>query len=143
MTADLIEFLRARLDDDERIAQAATSGAWIPIGNSIGAEVNGCTCGTGGHPYGGLHEQYCGLEGPVVQAAAVDVEHIARHDLARVLREVAAKRAIIDRHALLKSNSHLPDWCDECDSEFPCHTLLTLAEIHSDHPDYRQRTEWA
>lgn len=53
--------------------------------------------------------------------------HIARHDPARVLREVAAKRAIVERYA------KAPDWAGGED-------VRLLAAVWSDHPDYRQ--EW-
>lgn len=56
-------------------AKGATPGRWVPFGTSIGAEVQGCTCHGGIEPYG--HEQYCGVEGPVVHAQEPDVEHIA------------------------------------------------------------------
>lgn len=65
---------------------------------------------------------------------------------ARVLREVAAKRAILARHA------PEPDWpvgrCRSCITvregypeewpidPYPCATLGDLAAIDSDHPDY-------
>jgi len=55
-----------------------------------------------------------------------------------VLAECAAKRAIIALHDLSL------DPCDEFDASFksvPCETLLTIAAVYKDHPDYRQ--EWA
>jgi hypothetical protein len=77
--------------------------------------------------------------------------HVRRHDPARVLREVEAKRLIIAAHNTTvreRMRSH-PDygqdyWCDTCSHENPagrwCRTLLLLASAWSDHPDYRQ--EW-
>lgn len=62
----LVEFLAARLDDDEAVAQRAAR--WN----------EGCRdWATDGEP---------------------DWEHIARHDPARVLREVEAKRRIVAMH---------------------------------------------
>lgn len=75
-----------------------------------------------------------------------DGGHIVRHDPARVLREVAAKRAILKRHA---RTSH--GYCDGCgyqDCDEPliedaeqCLELRDMASVWSDHPDYR--TEWS
>ena len=56
-------------------AEAATPGRWHPFGTSIGSEVDGCTCHGGIAPYG--HEQYCGVEGPVVTGGEADMRHIA------------------------------------------------------------------
>jgi len=63
------ETLRAR-------ALLATPGDWIPFGTSIGATVKGCTCAgpTYGYPQ---HEQYCGIDGPIVGATEPDVAYIA------------------------------------------------------------------
>jgi hypothetical protein len=53
------------------------------------------------------------------------VEHIARHDPARVLADVEAKRRIV-----------------EWDAEQPVDrgVLNILASVYADHPDYRE--EW-
>lgn len=77
---DLITWLRGVLDDDERVAKAATPGPWS------------------------VHRQ--GLEAVVSPGVAMDKEeggvsvedaaHIARHDPAAVLADVKAKRAVLD-----------------------------------------------
>lgn len=69
---------------------------------------------------------------------------------ARVLREVAAKRAILERHA-----PHQPafgglacNWCSEdvddrpsvAKEPWPCDDIRAIAAVWSDHPDYR--AEW-
>jgi hypothetical protein len=64
------------------------------------------------------------------------LEHIARHDPARVLAEVAAKRQIVELH-FLRSSGRL---CNEDDDLWPCETLRLLARPYVDHPDYRH--EW-
>lgn len=69
--------------------------------------------------------------------------HIARHDPARVLREVEAKRRILEHHSesTLPNGIHLGT-CMTCDNwEMPCPTLRLLADPYSDHPDFR--SEWA
>jgi hypothetical protein len=69
--------------------------------------------------------------------------HVAMHDPARVLREVEAKRAIMEQHPEGEDG-----WCGDqmaltgCKWErWPCPTLRHLAAAYSDHPDYRE--EWA
>lgn len=66
---------------------------------------------------------------------------------ARVLREVEAKRAILDEHprmnpGVCRTCQH-DDWVQRrrVDTPWPCPTLHQLAAVCSDHPDYRQ--EWA
>jgi hypothetical protein len=62
--------------------------------------------------------------------------HIARHDPARVLRDVAAKRAILAKHG---PDLPLEGACLTCyrGEGWPCDTLRLLAAIWDDHPDYR------
>lgn len=61
-------------------------------------------------------------------SALGDMRHVIRHDPARVLRELAAKRAILSEHIV-------GGW-----HPVPCLTLRALASVYSDHPDYR--AEW-
>ena len=128
---DLIAFVTARLDEDEAVARGAArtddghGGRWLPV-----------HFGAGGFD------------------ARVD-EHIARHDPARALREVAAGRAILAAHApdyTSRFGSPGPPECVVCITErdaypeqwegdsWPCLTLRQLAAIWSDHADYRP--EW-
>ena len=84
------------------------------------------------------------------------VHHIARHDPARALREVAAKRAILAAHGpdpIDKFGGIAKPRCLVClagrdgyeelwvADSWPCLTLRLLAAVYSDHPDYQQ--EWA
>ena len=71
---------------------------------------------------------------------------------ARVLADVAAKRRIVDLHSPSAEfvPGHVPgrfceacaDWDDENDEgqpptvPWPCPTLLALASVHADHPDF-------
>lgn len=80
--SDIVEFLRARLDEDEREARVCLN-RWI--------------------------------EG-----------HGTRRRWDRQLREVEAKRRMVVGHP-----------CDDCGAvNDPCLTLLYLASVYSDHPDY-------
>ena len=116
---DLIAFLNARLDEDETAANAATQGPW-QAGETPGNRKTMIPCifvayGTA-RPDAGhvLYEADYGTP--------ADVACIARHDPARVLREVAAKRAILASHSVT--------WT----------VVEQLAAVYSYHPDYR--AEW-
>jgi hypothetical protein len=85
MTLSIVDFLNARLQEDEETAQAATPGPW---------EVDDADYDTAviaGGRWGG--------EGNVFDRKA-DAHHVARHDPARALREVTAKRAILELFAI-------------------------------------------
>ena len=112
----LIEFLRARLDDDERTAREAGS-------RSVNWSVNGTWHLEGvEHDVVGEEEAFCHPH---------NVEHIARHDPARVLREVDAKRRILELYDVSTSRElKLDAW------ELMKHAVRALALPYADHPDY-------
>ena len=127
MTADLTAFLSARLDEDEAQAREATADP------GMAAEWHETTSGcldVGLPDHGG--EDWRDYVWP--QGDSRVTRFIARHDPARALREVEAKRAILD--------DHMPDeyGCQICQGDTTC-PLPYLAAVYSDHPDYRQ--EWA
>jgi hypothetical protein len=126
---DLVTFLNARLDEDEAAAKLAAreGGAWKQDDPDR---------------YPGAISS---LGGPVVYDEGSPDEyqaaHIARHDPARVLREVAAKRAILGLSAKVR------EWTDSSAGATAGYaaavvgdTLRALAVIWSDNPDYR--AEW-
>ena len=134
MTDDLAAFLAARLDEDEAAAKMATKfphwhaqpwydGQFLKDGRTERADL-----------WGRPGMQFTG-QGALDTVVA---DHIARHDPARVLREVAAGRAL------------LADYLQAIDdyAEFDVIRINHLkravkwrAAVYSDHPDYRQ--EWA
>jgi hypothetical protein len=130
--SDLVEFLRARLDEDEATAHAAnTDDARTPYGDRRMAPVPP-------RGWGVLVEGYLG--GPIG-------EHCARHHPTRVLAEVKAKHARLARHAPEWREGRNADgderegwWCSHCDDPFPCIDLRLDAAVYADHPDYRR--EW-
>ena len=70
---DLVRWLGAQLDEDERIARAASGRNWLPAdGWLINEDMHLCEVDD-----------------------APTLEHIAVHDPARVLREIDAKRRIV------------------------------------------------
>lgn len=109
---DIVEFIKARLDEDEAIADAAVRFDY--------GVTNWCD------------------EGDHVN------RHIARHDPARVLREVAAKRALLDAHCT--DPKYGGTECLGCHANFQeeywtqdinkCPTLRAIASVYSDHQDY-------
>jgi len=136
---DLITWLRAQLDEDEAVANSATSGPWSnddPLAcdgvfaKAIDNFVVDC--------------DYVRM-GPF---AVHNATHIARHDPARVLAEVEAKRRILDLHH--------GDWpydpedgpgdyswteqCQGCYKPAPCPTVCLLALPYADRPGYQE--EW-
>lgn len=129
--SDLVTFLRARLDEDEQVARAATPGPWragepYPDAGSVGAP-SGNVC----------NETSDGF------VELVDARHIARHDPARVLAEVEAKRKIMQAHAPQHFGAgHVV--CTVCEAPFigerddwPCDTLRFLALPYRGHEDYQ------
>lgn len=123
----LVEFLTARLDEDERIARAASERA----------------------PWSHNADDYwmiTGTDGDVVvydESAPTDAEaaHIARHDPACVLADVAAKRAILEEHSPQHSDlfpEDGPQWCQTCShrDNWPCPTVRALLLSYADHPDF-------
>lgn len=128
--ADLIAFLKARLDEDEVAAKASAahsgSASWDLRPDD---------------PYEEFPAKVAlaGAAYPFPWVVACDPEdgaHIARHDPARVLREVEAKRALVGWHVPLEDCE--PPQCVVCLEYMPCRTLRALAAAYSDHPDFDQ-----
>lgn len=146
--SDLVEFLNRCIDEDERIASAATPGPWrydqgkhwrkpgtswfeeAVFAGPDGADAI-CVAGTG--------------ETDDWQSMA-DAEHVALHDPARVLREVEAKRRLLKPHSTGDfpydpdgdgpGNYSWTERCDECYKPTPCPTVRALASAYSDRPGY-------
>jgi hypothetical protein len=127
---DLLAFLRARFDDDERPARAATAGPWRhnpdkhwrkpgtswfeeAVFSGAPGENAVCVAGTG--------------ETDDPQSMA-DAAFIAHHDPARVLAEVEAKRRTVEEYAT------------HPDEPWPLFPLYNMASAYAQHPDYRE--EW-
>lgn len=142
MTEDLITWLSAVLDEDERLARAATPGPWKDGAGTVALHSTGMDEITG---Y--VHEQ-------------ADIDHIVRHDPAAVLADIAAKRQIVAIHNVwtaIYPEDAVHEWrrkdrrCIGCgfnSSEEPntpdvndCPTLRALASAYAHQPGYRQ--EWA
>lgn len=137
---DLVTWLRAQLAAVERAAAAAVEASgeqcWSANGNLYGATQTNNTIAVG--PWGAELDEVA--------------EHMARHDPARVLAEVEAKRRILDLHDGSHECSTLrrdTDWdgnpTEEVDSctwvaEGTCTTVQLLALPYADQEGYRE--EW-
>lgn len=126
--------LRARLDADERLAHEATGRIWRVDNEEYPEQIRDEN-----------HTSvvaYVGGEARVFDSTA-DALHIARHDPARVLRQVAAHRAILDEHERTDCRGHPDAWmkcgpgvcqieCWGCGRDWPCPTVRHLAEAYAD-----------
>lgn len=64
-----------------------------------------------------------------------EADHILRHQPARVLRQTAALRSVVEEHEGRHSCGVL-----ESDDDDPCPTLRHLAAVWDDHPDFPELT---
>jgi len=154
MTTTLPDFLLQRLDKDEAVARAASAPRWVEVSGLVASAddkvtPNGFTYRPLITPGGSINN-----DDPLEDG---DAAHIARHDPARVLAEVAAKRAIVNLHAEVTGSTafygddietpHGSPACSTCGTwgeyaeAWPCPTLRYLAQPYADHADYEQA--WA
>lgn len=160
MTDDIVAFIRARLDEDARDAQdaGARSMDWEL------AEKPPARWGADDQPDEILSGGRLYMTFEIDRGAPLAVAHVLRHDPARVLRGVEAKRRIVERHEPVTETWWLDEVgayvdqkvcytcaygmsCNHCFShddrnlvKWPCPTMRDLAVDHSTHPDYR--SEW-
>jgi len=147
----IVEFLTARLDEDEAVAREAAAdsfgGPGEPKWKAYRVDQEGMSIWSADTKLAAYE-----YEVPVTR-------HVSRFDPARVLADITAKRAIVAIHQPEQG----PDtwyWlqrrCKGCGStwhkwlpdrppteigpERGCPTLRALASVYADHPDYRE--EW-
>ncbi|MFF0512456.1 DUF6221 family protein [Streptomyces sp. NPDC004250] len=146
---DLVVWLRAQLDEDERVATAATAGPWRAHDTHLGQYGHTATVLSG---EGNATDLRAWLPShshePWDETRNVwnDAAHIARHDPARVLREIDAKRQIM-RKAFEHAATIDGEWgcCHDaeaieagrCDEQHPDHLPL-LALPYADRPGYQE-----
>ncbi|GAA1676299.1 hypothetical protein GCM10009733_086580 [Nonomuraea maheshkhaliensis] len=158
---ELITFIRARLDEDERGARDATPGPWSYDPGKEWYDGDDFVTMTNGQEfvgYGGMslfRGAVC-ITGDAGHAqSAKDAEYIAGHDPARALRETEAGRRTLARHTPAPSaeagplqdaespSGAEPDGALRCQYDgqpWPCPDLRDLAAPYADHPGYRD--EW-
>lgn len=147
--SDIVAFITAQLDADEQTALLVTEG-------TRGWTVNDWVAEDGDVVFAGSDFEHDITEGrfvahafplePLAPVAASIAAYIARHDPARVLADIAAKRAILALHAPIASDvSPVGELLCEAETvgdnhyhstPWPCPTLCILATIHAGHPDY-------
>lgn len=164
---DIAQFLAARLDEDEAAAvRAARPEPWVKPQPSrpdwyvqFWADERD-RAAVVADPESSAYPivatlGYDGNDEADEELAEGRVEHIARHDPARVLAEVAAKRRIVELHTSgsyrtyhCDNGDHIQEWqcerakepytehryCEVCSHE--CVELPLLAAPYADHPDF-------
>lgn len=123
----IVEFLLARIAEDEAVASAATGGPWRYDPTKVNSVDGGEAVFAGPE---GLSAITIASTGPADdQASMDDGRHIARYDPTRVLAECAAKRRIATMFA---GDSHAGPTLAA-----PGLLVCTvLATVYADHPDY-------
>ena len=131
LVTDIATWLRQQLDEDERVALAVSEGPRKP-------EVWEAKEWLGVPPRNWAVD--CPFGAVVVDGSFRDAAfHIARHDPARVLRDVAAKRALLDLHrwqccARDVTGYTVIEWYDSRTD--PCPTLRVMTAPYADRDGY-------
>lgn len=153
---DLVEFLTTRLDEDEQVARSAckyAEASW-----HLDEEDEATILWWPPEPHIAEKEREKGLpvvsdrwRGETIEYSGERIApHIARHDPARVLAEVDAKRRMVGLHgpATLHAGGGAAYFdttrvCRSCEpprqfpeTAYPCPTLRLLALPYAQHPDY-------
>jgi hypothetical protein len=151
MTAlTIVDFLNARLKDDENTALAAAELCGChpaaPVWTHIDDPDNGDRIVIEDDPHGHQVKRKLARKWCRTYQDMFHGKHIARHDPARVLREVAAKRAIMELADeatgldLTVDNDRRVEPRDEADEPYVGDLILRqLAAVYSDHPDYNSK----
>ena len=134
--SDVVEFLTARLDEDEAAAEAHLNEVALAIYNAATA-----------HPRRKPCNDFTTLP-PLVQTRYRALALESQPASARVLAEAKAKRAIVALHQPEEveyldgdGQDRMSTDCTTCDTggcanTWPCDTLKLLATPYDQHPDY-------
>jgi hypothetical protein len=124
----ITEFLEDRYDEDEAAARAASVGPWLWVGDIDQDE--GSLYAADGDMVLSAHGMH--TEG-FLAVDEGDAAHITLHDPARVLADIAAKRAIMENMAGVKMEQPAIRIYREGLAEV---TLRMLAHPYAEHPDF-------
>jgi hypothetical protein len=136
MTHPLLEFLNRCLDEDERVARAALGDTWRAAGLLVEDAV-----------FDGIGTRLTDVAKTV---GSREAEHIALHDPAAVLADIAAKRAILAIHAdggrsqgyTETGYGYIDHCCKTCGAfgeyghPWPCETVRALGSAFTTRPGY-------
>ncbi|MFE4653553.1 DUF6221 family protein [Streptomyces sp. NPDC056707] len=128
----LVQFLRDRLDEDEKMAGAAAEGPWsVDHGDYVelvyGADQSAVVCGG------------CWSGEASVFESTADALHIVRHDPARVLAVVEAKRAAISHYEKLRRFAEKERREEYILAEGAGAVVIKMLALpYADHPAYRE-----
>jgi hypothetical protein len=126
---DLVQWLGQQLDEDERIARAATRGPWVQSG--IGDY--GWTVDFG--------RPGAGVETADTDQGLADADFIADHDPARVLREIAAKREALVHCERIRQHTRQGEEVYVLAEGAVAKQIQIMAAAYNQRPGYRE--EWA
>lgn len=104
---DLAQWLGTQFDEDERIAREATPGPWRAHDTHLGQYGYAATVLSGEGNDTNLRAWFPSMsQQPWDEARNVwnDAEHVARHDPARVLREIEAQRRLLAAYVQVAAN---------------------------------------
>ncbi|MEV8124094.1 DUF6221 family protein [Streptomyces sp. NPDC085944] len=136
MNDEFLQWLREQLDDDERTARAVGSEQWHPrYVDSANDQPDTATVSLPDGSDVAVMERY----------SYADAEHIARHDPARVLAEVEAKRGVLRQYIDLREQVRNPVSAENRSRARALQgeigdILRLLALPYADRPGYRD--EW-
>jgi hypothetical protein len=141
VTPSIVDFLNSRLDEDQAVAENASQDSDEGNAWSVGARQGSWK------QEARIGDDREDLVFDIKDGVCVDFDgllaHLTRFHPARVLREVAAKRSIVELHGLSHECSVIDhtgevDNCHWVINPEGCSTLLALAAVYSDHADYQQ-----
>ncbi|MFI5473226.1 DUF6221 family protein [Streptomyces cacaoi] len=135
--SDLVEFLRARLDEDEATAEAARRQVAKRACPPPQVDEWAARAGHWGVVpwlYSGRAEADLAQWGRV-EIATLAKDHIVRHDPARVLAEVAVKRELIRVWETVRDVAGTGSLAEGTGAR----ALQLHAAVYADHPDYQER----
>lgn len=141
---DLADFLRARLDEDEQAAQLMNQHYPAPWEVADRGWMAHVTADAPGFRVVTQLEQGNGApEGTDDLWLGEVIGHVARHDPARVLAEIEAKRGILAMYDSLTETIHPPTsgislQAARTQQLAIMKTLKLLAAPYSDHPEYQE-----
>jgi hypothetical protein len=127
---ELVKWLGDQLDEDERVARAASLGPWVQSG--IGDY--GWTVTFGGPGPG------AGVETADSEQGLADADFIAAHDPARVLREIEAKREALAHYERIRQHTRQGDEAYVLAEGAVSKQIQIMATAYADRPGYRK--EW-